>query len=342
MKPIKIGIVGFGKMGILHAGILNALPNCEVTAICEKEPLMRKLASKLAPKIHYFETPFDMVSSEQLDAVYVTTPISGHRYIVEDIARASNRLGLFIEKPLAKSVDDGQSIIDAASKFASTCMVGFQKRFLPQFTRAQKLLRLGVLGETTVFKGYSYLESGPSKKGGWRFKKGEGGALLDLGPHIIDMIIWYFGTPTSVTAVESSLSSKYVEDAVQIEFGFQSGISGRVEVSWRKEGYRLPYTGLEISGSNGTIKVSDDFLELDLLCEIRGLAKSGRTILVRPQITGGVPFLLGDPEYCREDQSFLYGLRSGKTVTPNFDDGLEVNKVIQLAHASAGGSIQIA
>ncbi len=334
-KQVNVGIVGFGKMGILHAGILNALPDCKVKAICETEPLVRKIASKALPQLRFYENPCDMATQESLDAVYVTTPIPSHVSVVTELARSGKRLGVFIEKPLAGSTKEAQRIVEVASRFATADMIGFQKRFLPQFARAKELLDKGALGEVTSFHGYSYLASVFSKGRGWRFKKGEGGALLDLGPHLIDLVIWYFGKPSSVNAKESSIYSDEVEDYAEVSFEFDSGLSGRIEVSWSKEGYRLPEVSMEAVGSNGTLRVSDDALEFSIKEEIPNVAKAGRSFFARPEMAPGVEFLLGDPEYCLEDGQFLLAFKGENPSVPRLDDGLQVNKVIELAHASA-------
>ena len=63
-------------MGILHAGIVNQLPNSRIEAICEKEKLVARIARKLLPKeVSYYSDHIDMVSKEKLDAVFITTPI---------------------------------------------------------------------------------------------------------------------------------------------------------------------------------------------------------------------------------------------------------------------------
>ena len=335
-KQINVGIVGFGKMGILHAGILNALPGCKVIAICETEPLVRKIASKALPKVRFYERPFEMATGEDLDAVYVTTPIPSHVSVVKELARSGMRFGLFVEKPLAGTTQDAQLIVEEAPKFVTTDMIGFQKRFLPQFIRAKELLDKGALGRVISFHGYSFLASVFSKGRGWRFRKVGGGALLDLGPHLIDLVAWYFGKPSLVTASESSMYSEEVEDCAKVGFEFDSGFSGRIEVSWSKEGYRLPETGMDVIGSNGTLRVTDDALELGIKEEVPGVARAGRLSLSRPEMLHGVEFLLGDPEYCLEDGQFLSALRGGNPDSPRFDDGLEVNRIIELAHAAAG------
>lgn len=322
-------------MGILHAGILNALSDCKVVAICETEMPVRKIARKALPKMRFYESPFDMAAEENLNAVYVTTPISRHASVVTDLAAVGKPFGIFIEKPLARNTAEAHEVLNVASGFATVAMIGFQKRFLPQFIRAKGMLDGGAIGSITAFKGYSYFSSVFAPGNGWRFRKGEGGVLLDLGSHLLDLVIWYFGFPASVTAHEASIYSEEVEDSAQVDFEFKSGVHGEIDVSWSKEGYRLPETGIEVYGSNGMIKVNDYTLETVAREAIPGLIKRGRTALLRAALVGGVNFLLGDPEYCIEDVHFIDCLRTGRAVSPNFEDGLKVNQVIDLAHESA-------
>ena len=180
-------------MGILHAGILNALPDCQVVAICEKESMLTKLAKKVLPKISFYDNVSEMVEKHDLSAVYVTASIASHAPIVEELARTGKSLGVFMEKPLAGNSEDAKKIMERSNSIGKTNMIGFQKRFLPQFQRVKSLLDQGALGDLLFFRGYSFVSSVFSSGKGWRFERGQGGSLLDLGAHVIDMILWYFG-----------------------------------------------------------------------------------------------------------------------------------------------------
>jgi len=106
---MDIGIVGLGKMGILHASILNALEGCSVTAICEKERLVLEFAKKILPHITFYSDVVSMVNQERLDAVFVTTPISTHLPILREIIDSAS-IPVFMEKPLAASYDDASTM----------------------------------------------------------------------------------------------------------------------------------------------------------------------------------------------------------------------------------------
>jgi predicted dehydrogenase len=334
---VKVGIVGLGKMGLLHAGILNALPCCEVTSVAEKEGILVRFAKKLLPGMKFYPSAEEMLAREnELDAVYVTTPITTHLPIVQDIVTNRKKIGVFVEKPLAGKYDDAKKIADLSEGLGLQTMVGFQKRFSPIFQRGRKMLIEGVIGEVDSFDAYSYVSGVFSDGKGWRFTAGEGGALLDLGPHVVDILLWYFGEPTSVEGNTRSVYSTEVDDFASGRLGFGSGVVGSLNVSWSVEGYRLPEIGIEISGSNGKLHVTDDCLKFELYSGFSGM-KAGKYQFRKPEFDAAVDFLIGDPEYCMEDKYFIDCVSGRKTPQPDFLTGLKVNDVIERIHDSMLG-----
>lgn len=330
----NVGIVGLGKMGILHAGILNALPSCTVTSIAEKEGMLNRLARKLLPHLRFYSNVREMLAREDdLDAIYVTTPISSHLPVIREIVANRKRIGVFVEKPLAGNFDDARKIADLSIELGLQTMVGFQKRFSPIFQKAKAMLMDGVVGEPTSFEAYSYVSGVFSRSESWRFKAGQGGALLDLGPHLIDTLIWYFGEPISVVGNTRSVYSAEVDDFANGRLNFDSGLVGSFDVSWSVEGYRLPEIGIKISGSNGKLHVTDDYLKLELYSGLSQI-KSGKYHFKKPEFDNGVDFLIGDPEYCAEDKYFIDCISGQKQPKPDFLAGSRVNGIIERIHNS--------
>lgn len=313
-------------MGLLHAGILNALADCSVVAICEKDLLVRKLARTFLKNVHFYNEVSEMMSNENLDAIYVTTPISTHGAITSEITR-TNKVGLFVEKPLAESAATGQTMADSADHLGITNMVGYQKRFSPSFKRAKSLIQEETLGEIRLFKAYSFVSAVFARGKGWRFECGQGGSLVDLGSHLLDLLLWYFGEPYRARARLISIHSSAVDDYASGVLEFKQGLVGQFDVSWSMPGYRLPETKIEIYGEHGKIVLSDDYLEL--------ISSGGRSPLRsqrfdRPELYSGVDFLLGDPEYCVENEHFLQSLRDGNPAEPNFESAVQVNRLIDM------------
>jgi predicted dehydrogenase len=334
---IKVGVVGLGKMGLLHAGILNALPLCEVTSIAEKESILVRFAKRLLPNLNFYHSVGEMLAREpELDAVYVTTPISSHLTILQEIVANRKKVGVFVEKPLAGNYDEAKKMTDLSRELGLQTMVGFQKRFSPIFQRGKKLLADGTLGELTSFSAYSYVSGVFSEGKGWRFGAGQGGALLDLGPHLIDTLLWYFGDPTSIEGNTRSVYSTEVDDFADGRLSFGSGLVGSFNVSWSVEGYRLPEIGIEVSGRNGKLNVTDDYLKLELSSDTVAMG-AGKHHFEKPEFDNGVDFLVGDPEYCREDRYFIDCILARKPSSPGFIAGSKVNRIIEGIRNSTKG-----
>ena len=334
---LKVGVVGLGKMGLLHAGILNALPTCKVTSIAEKEGLLVRFAKKLLPSLNFYPNVGEMLAEEEeLDAVYVTTPISSHLTILQEIVASRRKVGVFVEKPLAGNHDETKKMVDLSEELGLQNMVGFQKRFSPIFQKGRMILADGALGELASFSAYSYVSGVFSEGKGWRFKAGQGGALLDLGPHLIDTLLWYFGEPTSVEGNTWAKYSTEVDDFAKGRLEFCSGLTGSFDVSWSIDGYRLPEIGIEVHGRNGTLRVTDDYLKLELSSDAASL-KAGNYHFKRPELESGVDFLIGDPEYCIEDKYFMDCVLGRRLPQPNFLAGSKVNDIIERIHNSMKG-----
>jgi predicted dehydrogenase len=275
-----------------------------------------------------------LAKEDGLDAVYVTTPISSHLPIIHEIVSSGRKIGVFVEKPLAGNYADARKMVDLSNEVGLLTMVGFQKRFSPIFQEGKKMLEEGVLGELTSFSAYSYVSGVFSEGKGWRFKAGQGGALLDLGSHLVDLLLWYFGEPISVNGNTRSAYSSEVDDFANGRLGFESGLAGSFDVSWSVEGYRLPEIGIEILGKNGKLKVIDDYLKLELFSDTLHM-KAGFHHIKKPEFNTNVDFLIGDPEYCFEGKYFVDCLLAQRLPQPDFVAGAKVNKIIErISHDS--------
>ena len=331
---LRVGIVGLGKMGILHAAIVNALAGSSVVGICEKERVLAGAARKIMTDIPIYTNVEEMATKTKLDAVMVTTPIQTHVSTIRALL-AGSKVAVFAEKPLALNASEAYEIAGVADKMSVVNMVGFQKRFSPIFQRAKYFLEKRVIGEIQVFRGQSYHSDILHQGSGWRFKKGAGGTLLDFGPHILDLLLWYFGEVKVISAVERSFYSKDVEDYVHAMLELDSEGFGSVDVSWSVRNYRLPEISIEIQGTEGTLKVTDDFMKIEVDRGVDGVIAAGKHNFQKPAFKTNVEFLLGDPEFTLEDKSFLESVEGRRSVQPDFKAAAKVNELINNIHAKA-------
>jgi predicted dehydrogenase len=330
---MKIGVVGLGKMGILHAAIISSISGASVTAICEKESLLVTAAKALLPKrIAFYKDHLKMVTEEQLDAVFITTPIGTHVSVVNDLLESNTDLSVFVEKPLAASYEQAKVACEAATRSRGIHMVGFQKRFSPVFREAKRLIEQNVLGAPIFFRGYAFSSDGVREGSAWRFRKNTGGVLLDSAPHLLDILIWFFGEPITAAAVKKRVYSSEVEDYVHAIMSYESGLQGHIDACWSLPNFRLPEFLIEVYGRNGLLTVTDDYVRF---APSRGSGRiGGGQTHHRQSFETSVPFLLADADYTMEDIAFLNAVRTQTTPELSFVHAAKVNALIDRIHES--------
>jgi len=322
-----VGIIGLGKMGMLHAGIVNSLSGIQVKAICETNALLAKFAKELLPKpIAYYHDYLKMIEDEELDAVFIATPIEAHVPIVIDIARTRKNLSLFVEKPLAATHDEAQAACKAVTGLNGVHMVGYQKRFSPIFQRAKELLLDERIGDLMFFRAQAFSSDVLRQGKSWRFTKGTGGVLLDLASHVLDLVMWFFGEPESVLATRRRIYSREVDDYVHATMSFSSGVQGYVDACWSMRDFRLPDTLIEVQGTKGSITVTDDYVKLEISGE--NPFETSVEVEHRQSFNTSVPFLLADPEYTKEDEAFFSAIDSKRMPELSFVEASKVNALI--------------
>ena len=123
--------------------------------------------------------------------------------------------------------DEAKEICSKLHKTNLIHGVGYNIRFLDTFSKTKSLLDNKILGTISSVNSSMFSSTVTSKHSGWRFKKqtSGGGALLELGCHLIDLLLWYFGKIDTVNGETSSIFSS-VEDSAKISMTFSNGING--------------------------------------------------------------------------------------------------------------------
>ena len=327
VDKLKLTVVGFGKMGILHAGILNALPKVQLVAVCEKSGLIRKFMKKLFRDVSVVDDVGEL-SDLGLDAVYVTTPISYHFAVVKSVYNLKVASNVFVEKPLASNYGEARELCDLARRLGGVNMVGYMRRFSVTFRKAKELLSQGVIDEPVSFSAYACSSDFYGIDKNSKVSTPKVGVLRDLGCHAIDLALWFFGDFKVKNAKIDSLFGEGSEDSAFFEVETQSGVGGKFDVSWCVDGYRMPEVGFTVEGSKGVMRVNDDELEIRL-------NGGERFRWFRHDLKDNVGFWLGAPEYYREDECFLKSLIDGKNVEPDFFSSAKVDLVIDEVKAKA-------
>ncbi len=107
---LNVGVIGMGKMGILHTGILAALDDTNVVAVAEKDSTLHNYLKNILNEsnIQIYDDYNKMLTKEALDLVYITTPVSLHSRMANDCI--DNNINFFVEKPLVSNMEECKSL----------------------------------------------------------------------------------------------------------------------------------------------------------------------------------------------------------------------------------------
>lgn len=304
-------------MGLVHASILSTLPNVELVALCDKSNLIRKFCSKLLSGVRVVDD-LTKISELDIDLVFVTTPIPSHYSIINSLFSNQQAANVFVEKTLCSSYSDSSKLCELARNSGRVNMVGYMKRFAVTFRKAKELLSQGAIGSINSFEAHAYSSDFYGLTNPSQVSSSRGGVLSDLGSHVIDLSLWFFG---DFQVQPDKINAKDIQNTVQFNVRSDSSVEGFFDVSWCKEGYHVPEFGLLINGSKGKIAVDDDVVRLESV--------SGESFQwYRHDLNDNVGFLLGAPEYFREDAYFVESILDGVSAEPSFDTASKVDYVI--------------
>ncbi len=320
-EKLRVAVVGLGKMGLLHASLLNVFPNVNLVAICDKSRLMRAMASRTLRKTLITDN-LDAFASLNLDAVYVTTPIPSHSSIVKEVYSKKIARNLFVEKTLSSSYSKSEELLRLSLGLQSINMVGYMKRFSVTFRKAKELFDQATLGELLSFETYAYSSDFAGVKDDSSKSIARGGVLIDLGAHVVDLALWFFGNLKVTSASIDSLTGAGAVDSVSFRVRGPDSADGLFNISWVKEGYRMPEFGLKLKGTKGAMTVDDNRVKIEM-------TNSKTTEWYRQDLYDNVPFLLAEPEYFRENESYINSIVNKIEVEPNFKTALKVDKLIE-------------
>ena len=332
MNELKAAVIGMGKMGMLHAAILNSFDNVKVTAVADTEKFVLKFIEKNTSNIKVYTDYVKMLEQSDLDLVYIATPVHLHIKIAVDCAKRN--LHFFVEKPLGRTSEDCESLCNIINEHNVVNMVGFYLRYSDTFSKAKELLDNGMIGEIKNVKCSVFQTTILRKGSSWRVKKEQsgGGVLIDLGVHLIDLLLWYFGKIKSVQGFTEYHQIKDVEDSVKVDMMFENGIPCSYEASWNVKNYRLQETTLEIEGTLGKIKVNEDYLKIEFNDPKKIKENS---IFYKQTLYKGVPIDIGGPEYTNEDVDFINSIRNGKQLELNVLFSRNIHSVIDAIYKSS-------
>jgi len=240
VKKINLGLIGLGYIGKVHLRNCLRLKSANLTAVCDISKKALKYAREMGVKKTYTDYT-ELLKDKMVDAVIISLPTFLHQRCVEE--SAESRKDIFLEKPMARNEIEGKKILKSTRKYGVKLMIGYPLRFVTEFLNLKEEMENGLLGDVQAAHAV-LVGSGPflhrSEKDvpkpvpEWWFKKEltGGGALIDAGCHIINLLRWYFGEITDVKSILSYRFNLDVEDFAMCLMKFKSGTISCMEVGW--------------------------------------------------------------------------------------------------------------
>lgn len=200
--PLRIGIIGLGAIGTVHANALKTLgKHAELSAFCDVAP------DRLAEKAETFGveatfTDYRQLLDSDVQAVLVCVGNALHREVATAALQAGKKV--FLEKPMALNADEARQIADAADRTGQLLQMGMIWRYEPQAAVVREWVQAGRLGEIYHIRIRLNRRRGIPGLGGWFTTKAQsgGGPMIDIGVHVFDAAMYLAGlwNPTSVSA----------------------------------------------------------------------------------------------------------------------------------------------
>jgi predicted dehydrogenase len=251
----RVAVIGAGFMGSMHASIFSREPRAKLVAIVDPNV---ELASKVAAKlgdVKVYASHNQLLAEETLDLVSICTPEHLHMQPALDIA--AKGVNLFVAKPIASTVEDGQRIVSACKAAGVKLGIGYLLRFDPRYFKARELIVSGKVGKPIHIyaRRNSPRTEGPKRYGGTQ------PLALHVTVHDVDMVLWMLEGqhPVSVYAQQTDmlLGATGTQDTIAAMVRFSGGTLVTFESAWSlPAGARhMIDARLELIGTDGSFEV---------------------------------------------------------------------------------------
>ncbi|MGH9470649.1 MAG: Gfo/Idh/MocA family protein [Terriglobia bacterium] len=251
MNDIKVGIIGFGYTGRLHAQAYERVSGVRVTGVADVQVPCAELTSK-----YRFYSDYRRVLETDIDAVSVCLPTWLHCEVA--LAALERGKHVLVEKPIAASMKEAREMLNAARSSGKTLFVGMTHRFYPELREAKARIDDGAIGSIVMCNDRLLEHFGFLNLPGWYLDKRQagGGAVLTSGIHLIDRVRWF--ADDEVAQVGGFASNPYfngpVEDMAQIFLRLRGGVPAQISLALMRAEHPL-VCDLELVGSKGTLRV---------------------------------------------------------------------------------------
>lgn len=325
---IRIGILGCGRIGQVHARTLRAMPNATIVAVSDFFPeTAQTLARSCGAQVRSTD---DIIASPDIDAVVVGTPTDTHFDIIKSAAEAGK--GIFCEKPVDMSADNIRKLITKVDKAGVAFFTAFNRRFDPNFANVRNRIVAGEIGQVEIVTILSRDPSPPPIS----YIESSGGIFRDMMIHDLDMARFLLGEdPISVYATGSCLVDPEIGKAGDVDTAAVTLTTATGKICQISNSRRATYgydQRIEVHGSAGMLRAANVLENTVNLATAAGF-----------QTAPPVNFFLERYEqaYTIEMRTFIAHLSDPSVVIPNIHDGLKAQILADAAAQSLESGLPV-
>jgi len=318
---MRFGVIGAGRIGKIHAANIAARPDCNVAYVADVDSAAAEsLAKATGAKVGAID---EIIASRAVDAVAICAPTDMHADLIEQAARAGK--AIFCEKPIALDVDRIRRCLDVVATTGAPLMIGFNRRFDPNFAALQARIAAGAIGAVEIVAVTSR-DPGPPPLS---YIARSGGIFRDMMIHDFDMARFLLGEePIAVSAMGSAL--------VDPKIGEAGDVDSAVVVMETKSGKLA-----QISNSRRATYGYDQRIEAH---GEKGMLSAGNLRETTVEFAGAAG-IVGDKilnffleryalAYRLELDAFVAAIQAGRRPSPSGEDGLAANRLADAAFLS--------
>jgi len=320
--PHKIGIIGAGGIGSIHAAILSkdariTLQSFFDSDTARSEAMTARFGGRSARSLE------DLL--EECDAVYVCTPNTTHAEIAAQALEAGKHI--FCEKPFALNLESARKLRDRAVRSGLVYQVGHNRRFAPVYKTLKGAIDRNELRPLSV---HAKMNRGELVNPPWVWNGSlTGGFLYETPVHMFDLMTFFFGKVEWVEVAARAHEHGELDD-FSILLGFQSGLQATMK-TYAHASWHFPFERFEVYGKHSTYET----FEMERISFTNGL--ESRTI--------SYDFSLAPMHekwgYIEENRLFIDAL-DGKSLAPvTAEDGYNVVELIEACYASAREGVRV-
>ncbi|NOD47853.1 MULTISPECIES: inositol 2-dehydrogenase [unclassified Ruegeria] len=318
---LKVGLLGAGRIGRVHAQAISAHSNSKLCAVSDAVPeAAESLANEYGAQARGSD---EIIADPQIDAVLIATPTDTHSDLIETATAAGK--AVLCEKPVDLSLDRAVQCLKTVSGRGKPVMIGFNRRFDPHFSALKESLEAGEVGTAELLSITSFDPAPPPVS----YVKVSGGLFRDMMIHDFDMANFLMGdVPHTISAVGSSLVDAEIGAAGDVDTAVvtMTYADGRIAVI--KNSRRAAYgydQRVELLGSKGLLQVHNALENTVVKSTAEGVVGAKPTYFFLERYM---------PAYRVEWAAFVKAVANGSDVPVSLKDGVAALAMAEAATLS--------